>query len=53
MLKDDILEKIFSHKDTRLVPIGYQSTMVSVFEEILKEIMEEDPNAELSTLFSF
>lgn len=52
MLKDEILEKIFTNKETRLVPIGYQSTMVSVFEDVLTEYVEENPNAELSELLS-
>lgn len=37
MFSDEILEKIFTHKESRLVPIGYQSIMISVIEEVLEE----------------
>ncbi len=52
MFSDDILEKIFSDKETKHVPIGYQSTMVSVIEKIITELREENPDAKLSTLLS-
>ena len=35
MLKDEILEKIFSNKEMQMIPIGCQSTAVSVFERVL------------------
>ena len=35
MLKDEILEKIFSNKEMQMIPIGCQSTAVSVFEDVL------------------
>lgn len=52
MFNDDVLEKIFTNKQATLVPIGYQSTMVSVFEEVLSDMREEKPDAKLSTLFT-
>ena len=38
MFSDEILEKIFEHPETRKVPIGYQSTMIRVVEEVLEEM---------------
>ena len=37
MLKDEILEKIFSNKEMQMIPIGCQSTMIHVIEEVLEE----------------
>lgn len=36
MFSDAILEKIFSDKETQKIPIGCQSTMVRVIENILE-----------------
>ena len=52
MLSDEFLERIFAHKDMRLVPIGYQSTVVTVVGEVLDEIEGEKPNATISELLS-
>lgn len=52
MLNDDLLEKIFSHKEARKVPIGYQATMVSVFDEVLEEVKGENPYADFSAILS-
>ena len=41
MLKDEILEKIFSNKEMQMIPIGCQSTAVSVFEDVLEELVGE------------
>ena len=38
MFSDEILEKIFSHKETRKIPIGCQSTMIHVIEEVLEGV---------------
>ena len=38
MLKDEILEKIFVNKEMQMIPIGCQSTSVSVFEDVLEEL---------------
>ena len=51
MFNDSILEKIFSHRDMTKIPIGCQSTSVHVFEEILEDILEVNPDAKLSELF--
>ena len=52
MLKDEVLEKIFAHKEARKVPIGYQATMVSVFDEVMQEIKGENPYADFSAILS-
>ena len=52
MLKDEILEKIFSSKEMQMIPIGCQSTAVSVFENVLEELRKENPYASLSELFA-
>ena len=52
MLKDEILEKIFSNKEMQKIPIGCQSTAVSVFEDVLEELREENPYAVMSELFT-
>ena len=52
MLKDEILEKIFSNKEMQMIPIGCQSTAVSVFEDVLQELRKENPYATLSELLT-
>ena len=52
MLKDEILEKIFSDKEMQMIPIGCQSTAVSVFENVLEELRKENPYATISDLLS-
>ena len=52
MLKDEVLEKIFSDKEAQKVPIGYQATMVSVFDKVLDDIKGENPNADFSAILS-
>ena len=52
MLNDYVLEKIFSSKEAKNVPIGYQATMVSVFDEVLEEIKGENQNADFSAILS-
>ena len=52
MLKDEILEKIFSNKEMQMIPIGCQSTAVSVFEDVIEELRKENPYANISDLLS-
>lgn len=52
MLKDEILEKIFSHSEMSKIPIGTQATAVKVFEEVLFDIKEENSYVSVSELFS-
>lgn len=51
MFNDLILEKIFAHEEMQRIPIGCQSTAVHVFEEILEDILKENPYECISTLF--
>ena len=50
MLKDEILEKIFANKEMQTIPIGCQSTAVSVFENVLEELRKENPYATIIDL---
>ena len=52
MLKDEILEKIFSNKEMQMITIGCQSTAVSVFEDVLEELRKENPYANISDILS-
>ena len=52
MLKDEILEKIFSNKEMQIIPIGCQSTAVSVFEDVIEELRKENPYANISDILS-
>ena len=52
VLKDEILERIFANKEMQTIPIGCQSTAVSVFEQVLDELKEENPYVTLSELLS-
>ena len=52
MLKDEILEMIFAKKEMQKIPIGCQSTAVSVFEDVLEELRKENPYADISDLLS-
>ena len=52
MLNDEILERIFANKEMQMIPIGCQSTAVSVFEKILEDVRKENPYASLSELFA-
>lgn len=52
MLSDEILERIFADKEMQTIPVGCQSTAISVIERILDEFKEETPYASLSDLFS-
>lgn len=52
MFSDEILERIFADKEMQTIPIGTQSTAVSVVERVLEQIKEEKPYAGLSDIFS-
>ena len=52
MLRDDILEKLFSNKEMQTLPIGYQSVAVAVLNEVLEEIKEQSPYVTISDLLS-
>lgn len=50
MFKEEILEKIFADSEMQKIPIGCQSTSVSVMERVLEEINEGNPYATISEL---
>lgn len=49
---NDFLEKIFADKEMQKIPVGCQSTAVSVFERILYELKEENPYTPIDDLFA-
>ena len=49
-MSDEILEKIFTNKSMQEIPIATQTEMIEVFDEILREILEENPDVKLSEL---
>ena len=51
MFTDEVLEKVFAHEEMQKIPIGCQSTAIHVFEEILEDILEENPYEQLSSIF--
>lgn len=50
-MRDEILERIFVHPEMQTIPLGCQSTAISVISEILKQIKEENPYVTVSELF--
>ncbi len=38
MFSDEVLERIFSNTEIEKIPIGYQSTMISIIEKVLEEM---------------
>lgn len=52
MLSDEIMEKIFSHKDMKSVPVGYQSIVIEVVGDILDEIARDNKYAAVSELLT-
>ena len=38
MFSDEILEKIFLNQEMQNIPIKYQSTMITVIENVLEEM---------------
>lgn len=53
MLRDDILEKIFSHPEAQKVHIGCQATMLSVIDEIIDNELYDNPEIKLKDLTDF
>lgn len=38
MFDDEILEKIFTHPEIHKIPIVYQSEMINIIEDVLREL---------------
>ena len=47
MFSDEVLERIFAHKELKDIPINEQSVMIHIIETVLEE-MERENNATLS-----
>lgn len=52
MFTDEFLEKIFANEEMQKIPIGFQSTAVHAFQEVLEDVKEECPYADLSAILS-
>lgn len=52
MFKDEVLERFFSDYEMQTIPLGTQSTAISVVERVLEQMKEENPYATISELFS-
>lgn len=52
MIKDEILERLFADKEMQTIPIGCQSTAVTVFDRVLQKLVEENEYATISELLS-
>lgn len=53
MFVDGVLERIFSHPESRNVLVEPQSTMIHVIEDVLEDILEENPYVTLSQLLGY
>lgn len=53
MFADGVLERIFSRSEIRSIPADNQSTMIQAIEEVLQEILEENPYVSLSELLGY
>ena len=51
MFNDETLEKFFAHPEMQSIPVGMQSTIVNVVEEILQDILEANSYATVAELF--
>ncbi len=52
MFTDEFLEKIFSNEEMQKLSVGTQSIVVNAFQEVLEDIREEQPYADLSAILS-
>lgn len=52
MFSDEVLEKIFLNREMQKIPIGTQSAIIRVFEDVIEEFRKENPYATLSSLLS-
>lgn len=52
MFTDEFLEKIFANEEMQKLPVGTQSTVVKAFQDVMEEIKEEYPYADLSAVLS-
>lgn len=52
MLSQDTQIRFYSNPKMCQIPIGVQSDMMDIFEDILNDVREENSNATISELFS-
>lgn len=51
MLKDEVMEKVITHKEIRLMCVYEQSKVLDAFCDVFKQLREEIPYATISDLF--
>ena len=51
MFTQEIMDKIFAHKDMKKVPVGYQMAVYRIIEEVLENTANEFPYTNLFQLF--
>ena len=49
---NEFLERIFANEEMQKLPVGMQSTVVNAFQDVMEEIKEEYPYADLSAILS-
>lgn len=52
MFTDEVLERIFAHKELRYVPTGCQAAVVEVVADVLHQMKGEKPNVTVAELLS-
>lgn len=52
MFSDEFLEKCFTNEDMRKIPCGSQSTAIHAIEDILTELVKENPYVSVSELLT-
>lgn len=51
MLKEEIMEKYYSNKHTKCIPVLFVCECFTAIERVLEEIRKENPYATLAELF--
>lgn len=51
MFSDKVIEKIYSDANLNAVPLEYASKVISIVQDAIEEIKEENPYVSISELF--
>jgi hypothetical protein len=51
-MSNEFLERVFMHPDMSKIPLGTQATALHVFQEVLEDMVKENPNADVQSLLS-
>lgn len=52
ILMNDLERRFYSEPETRNIPVGHLSAMKDIFQKILSDIQEENPNATITDILS-